>query len=164
MGPTGTGKSAYVQDKMMNGLSKDKFLPTFVNFSAQTSANMTQVMTATCSGLAPNRFCVGKEKIRPLKAEIDVTEEFKICRNINQTLSYVFLAFVISQGYWWVMADNFLGMGIGMGGGDNCYTVLTFKSVESAMGGRVGGQGKSCHQQILRIFVLKGIGLLQNNG
>ena len=117
MGPTGTGKSAYVQDKMMNGLSKDKFLPTFVNFSAQTSANMTQVMTATCSGLAPNRFCVGKEKIRPLKAEIDVTEEFKICRNINQTLSYVFLAFVISQGYWWVMADNFLGMGIGMGGG-----------------------------------------------
>lgn len=42
VGPTGTGKSAYVQDKMMNGLSKDRFLPTFVNFSAQTSANMTQ--------------------------------------------------------------------------------------------------------------------------
>nr|KAG5708500.1 hypothetical protein BaRGS_026227 [Batillaria attramentaria] len=42
VGPTGTGKSAYVQDKMMNGLSKDLFLPTFVNFSAQTSANMTQ--------------------------------------------------------------------------------------------------------------------------
>ena len=141
MGPTGTGKSAYVQDKMMHGLSKDKFLPTFVNFSAQTSANMTQVMTATCSGLAPNRFCVGKEKIRPLKAEIYVTEEFKICRHINQTLSYVPLAFVISQGYWWVMAENFLGMGIGVWGGGNCYTVLTFKSVESAMGGG-GGSGK----------------------
>ncbi|KAL8620603.1 hypothetical protein ACOMHN_017884 [Nucella lapillus] len=42
VGPTGTGKSAYVQDKMMSGLSKDRFLPTFVNFSAQTSANMTQ--------------------------------------------------------------------------------------------------------------------------
>ncbi|KAK7101384.1 hypothetical protein V1264_019771 [Littorina saxatilis] len=42
VGPTGTGKSVYVQDKMMNGLSKDRFLPTFVNFSAQTSANLTQ--------------------------------------------------------------------------------------------------------------------------
>ena len=28
---------------MMNDLPKDKFLPAFVNFSAQTSANQTQV-------------------------------------------------------------------------------------------------------------------------
>ncbi|XP_041350374.1 dynein heavy chain 12, axonemal-like isoform X3 [Gigantopelta aegis] len=42
VGPTGTGKSVYVQDKLMNGLSKERYLPTFVNFSAQTSANMTQ--------------------------------------------------------------------------------------------------------------------------
>ncbi|XP_071083415.1 dynein axonemal heavy chain 12-like isoform X1 [Haliotis cracherodii] len=41
VGPTGTGKSVYVQEKMMS-LSKDRYLPTFVNFSAQTSANMTQ--------------------------------------------------------------------------------------------------------------------------
>lgn len=109
MGPTGTGKSAYVQDKMMNGLSKDKFLPTFVNFSAQTSANMTQVMTAACSGLAPNRFCAGKEEMMLLKGEISVTEEFKIRRHINQTLSYATLVFVISQGCWWVQAENFWG-------------------------------------------------------
>ncbi|PAA47942.1 hypothetical protein BOX15_Mlig003862g8 [Macrostomum lignano] len=44
VGPTGTGKSVYVQDKMMNELSKDKFVPHFVNFSAQTSANQTQTV------------------------------------------------------------------------------------------------------------------------
>ena len=44
VGPTGTGKSSYVQEKMMNGVSRDKYLPTFVNFSAQTSANQTQVL------------------------------------------------------------------------------------------------------------------------
>ena len=36
------GKSAYVQDMMLNGLSKDDYLPSFVNMSAQTSANQTQ--------------------------------------------------------------------------------------------------------------------------
>ncbi|XP_052285538.1 dynein axonemal heavy chain 12-like isoform X2 [Dreissena polymorpha] len=42
VGPTGTGKSVYVQDKLMHDLPKEKFLPAFVNFSAQTSANQTQ--------------------------------------------------------------------------------------------------------------------------
>jgi dynein heavy chain len=41
VGPTGTGKSAVVFNHLMN-LPRDKFLPSVVNFSAQTSANQTQ--------------------------------------------------------------------------------------------------------------------------
>lgn len=33
----------YVKEKLMNNLDKDLFLPFFINFSARTSANQTQV-------------------------------------------------------------------------------------------------------------------------
>ena len=42
IGHTGTGKSVYVKDKLMNTLDKNIYLPLVVNFSAQTSAMQTQ--------------------------------------------------------------------------------------------------------------------------
>ena len=43
IGQTGTGKSMYVRDVLMNGgLDKEIFTPVFINFSAQTSAFQTQ--------------------------------------------------------------------------------------------------------------------------
>ncbi|XP_059153506.1 dynein axonemal heavy chain 1-like [Physella acuta] len=41
VGPTGTGKTLTILDKLTRGLSEE-FLPEFINFSAKTSANQTQ--------------------------------------------------------------------------------------------------------------------------
>jgi dynein heavy chain len=39
-GPTGTGKSAYIKNVILNKLEKEKFLPVEVGFSAQSKAQM----------------------------------------------------------------------------------------------------------------------------
>lgn len=43
VGPTGTAKTAYVKRHLQMGLPTDKFVSMVVTFSAQTSANQTQV-------------------------------------------------------------------------------------------------------------------------
>lgn len=43
-GPTGTGKSFYIKNYMMNKLSLDEYVPSFITFTIQTSANFTQEM------------------------------------------------------------------------------------------------------------------------
>lgn len=43
VGPTGTGKSAYVQNYLMNKIDKEHYMAFFINFSAQTSNNQVQV-------------------------------------------------------------------------------------------------------------------------
>jgi hypothetical protein len=43
IGPTGTGKSAYINAHLTHGLDRKAWVSMVFNFSAQTSANMTQV-------------------------------------------------------------------------------------------------------------------------
>lgn len=56
VGPSGTGKSFYMQKMLMHNLDLDKFSPAFLTFTSSISANLTQV-TATVLNkavLSPN--------------------------------------------------------------------------------------------------------------
>ena len=42
VGPTGTGKSTYINRHLVSGLPREKWTPIFITFSARTTANMAQ--------------------------------------------------------------------------------------------------------------------------
>jgi dynein heavy chain len=42
VGPTGTGKSFYIQDLLMNRMDKELYLPSFITFTVKVTANQTQ--------------------------------------------------------------------------------------------------------------------------
>ena len=42
VGPTGTGKSVYVKEKVLQELDKDAYVPLFLTFSARTTSTQTQ--------------------------------------------------------------------------------------------------------------------------
>jgi dynein heavy chain len=62
VGDTGTGKSFYVRNMLMNQLSEQEYVPAFITFTAQTTANQTQVWQDAKNGqisdlIARNRYC-----------------------------------------------------------------------------------------------------------
>lgn len=65
-GSTGTGKSFYIKKYMMTKLSLDEYVPSFVTFTIQTSANFTQEMILSklikrkrgCYGPPIGKVCV----------------------------------------------------------------------------------------------------------
>ena len=47
VGPTGTGKSVYMNRHLVQGLPKEKWTPIFITMSARTTANMVQDQVGT---------------------------------------------------------------------------------------------------------------------
>jgi Sigma54-dependent transcription regulator containing an AAA-type ATPase domain and a DNA-binding domain len=100
VGPTGTGKSFYMQNMLMHKLSEDKYLPAFLTFTAQTSANLTQVST----NIFPI-FTIFQRDMRSNKTWLQIKYRSSISGTSSELkrTQTVFLTFQMFNVYWHIV-------------------------------------------------------------
>jgi len=93
VGPTGTGKSVYVQQKLMNDMPKELYTAAFINLSAQTTANMTQVTNE----MHESSFCFlkrhthSKEYLFKIITSCTVLPVSHVCISIQKSFDFVYI-------------------------------------------------------------------------